>query len=82
MLRDTKWRLTLCWGTVLIFLMLPLSILVVAFLHPEFASDVREYKFLTKFYESITALVFGLSGLRSFDKYVEHKNGNGKPPDK
>jgi hypothetical protein len=40
------------------------------------------YKFIGPFYQSVTALVFGLAGLRSFDKYVEHKNGNGKkPPD-
>ena len=74
-MRDTKWRLILCWGTVLTFLMLPLSVLTVALLHPEFASQIREYKFLAKFYESITALVFGLAGLRSLDKYVERKNG-------
>ena len=77
-MRDTKWRLILCWGTVLTFLMLPLSVFAVALLHPELASQIREYKFLTKFYESITALVFGLAGLRSFDKFVDQKkNGNG-----
>ena len=81
-MRDTRWRLTLCWGTVITFLTLPLSVLVIALLHPELVSQIREYKFLSKFFESITALVFGLAGLRSVDKYVETKNGNGnkKPP--
>ena len=80
--RDTRWRLILCWGTVITFLTLPLSILVIALLHPELAAQVREYKFLSKFFESITALVFGLAGLRSVDKYIETKNGNDnkKPP--
>lgn len=77
-MKDAKWRLLLQWGTVLTFLMLPLSVFAIAILHPELASQIREYKFLTKFYESITALVFGLAGLRSLDKYVETKNGNGK----
>ena len=64
------------------FLTLPLSVLVIALLHPELAAQIKEYKFLSKFFESITALVFGLAGLRSVDKYVETKNGNGnkKPP--
>ena len=81
-MKDTRWRLILCWGTVITFLTLPLSVLVIALLHPELASQIREYKFLSKFFESITALVFGLAGLRSVDKYVETKNGNGnkKPP--
>ena len=61
------------------FLLMPLSILVIALLHPEMAAQIREFKFLSKFFESITALVFGLAGLRSVDKYVETKNGNGKP---
>ena len=81
-MRDTRWRLVLCWGTVITFLTLPLSVLTIALLHPELAAQMREYKFLSKFFESITALVFGLAGLRSVDKYVETKNGNGnkKPP--
>jgi hypothetical protein len=77
--RDTRWRLVLCWGTVITFLTLPLSILVITLWHPELVNQIKEYKFLTKFFESITALVFGLAGLRSVDKYVEtKKNGNGK----
>ena len=81
-MKDTRWRLILCWGTVITFLTLPLSVLVIALLHPELAAQIKEYKFLSKFFESITALVFGLAGLRSVDKYVETKNGNGnkKPP--
>ena len=75
-MRDTRWRLILCWGSVITFLMLPLSVFIVALLHPELASQIREYKFLSKFFESITALVFGLAGLRSVDKFIETKNGN------
>ena len=81
-MRDTRWRLILCWGTVITFLTLPLSLLILGFINPAFAEEVKSYKFLPKFFESVTALVFGLAGLRSVDKYVETKNGNGnkKPP--
>ena len=79
-MKDTRWRLILCWGAVLTFLLLPVSVFVLVLLHPELASQIREYKFLTKFFESITALVFGLAGLRSLDKYVETKNGRDKSP--
>ena len=41
----------------------------------DFEQHIKEYKFLGNFYQSITALTFGLSGLRSFDKFVEQKNG-------
>ena len=67
------------------FLTLPLIIFAMAlasreFGWTEFEQHIKEYKFLGNFYQSITALVFGLSGLRSLDKYVETKNGK-KPPD-
>ena len=78
-MKDTRWRLILCWGTVITFLTLPLAVLTIALLHPELVGQLREYKFLSRFFESITALVFGLAGLRSLDKFVEAKNGNGKP---
>ena len=77
--KDTRWRLILCWGTVITFLTLPLAILATAIWHPELVAQIKEFKFLSKFFESITALVFGLAGLRSVDKYVETRNGNGKP---
>ena len=79
---DTKWRLVLCWGTVLTFLLMPLVIFLLAFFNRDYEANIREFKFLGKFFESITALVFGLAGLRSVDKYVEttKKKENGKPP--
>jgi hypothetical protein len=82
LVRDTRWRLILCWGTVITFLLMPLSLLILGFVNPVFAEEVKNYKFMGKFFESVTALVFGLAGLRSVDKYVETKNGNGnkKPP--
>jgi ABC-type sulfate transport system permease component len=83
--REPQWRAVLCWGTVITFLTLPLLIFILAFTSEEygwsqFHEHIRDYKFVGSFYQSITALAFGLSGLRSVDKYVEAKNG--KPPSK
>jgi hypothetical protein len=80
--KDPSWRTSLCWGSVAIFLTLPMVILALALTNKEFEDHIREYKFLSNFYQSITALVFGLSGLRSFDKFVEVKNGKKVPDDK
>ena len=83
---EPKWRTLLCWGAAVTFLTLPLIIFVMAVLSREFGwtdfeQHLKEYKFLSSFYQSITALAFGLSGLRSIDRYVESKNGNGKSKD-
>ena len=64
---------------------MPLVIFTLAFISEEygwteFHEHVRDYKFLAPFFQSVTALVFGLAGLRSLDKYTETKNGNGKKP--
>ena len=74
-MKDTRWRLVLCWGAVITFLLMPASLLVIGFLNPAFAEEIRSYKFLGKFFESVTALVFGLAGLRTVEKVVEKKNG-------
>ena len=80
-MKDTSWRLVLCWGAVITFLSMPLVIFLLAFFNRDYEEHIRNFKFLGKYFESITALVFGLAGLRSLDKYVEtKKNGNGKPP--
>jgi fumarate reductase subunit D len=84
---EPRWRLLLCWGTVITFLTMPMIVLVLAITSRIYGwlgveEHLKGYKFLGTFFQSVTALVFGLSGLRSLDKYVETKNGNGnkKPP--
>ena len=81
---EPRWRSVLCWGTVLTFLTMPLAVLLIAISSRIYGwlgveEHLKGYKFLGTFFQSVTALVFGLSGLRSLDKYVETKNGNGKP---
>lgn len=47
-----------------------------------FEEHIKEYKFLGNFYGSVTALIFGLAGLNSADRYFETalKNGHKKQP--
>jgi hypothetical protein len=83
-MKEPRWRAVLCWGSVLTFLTLPLLIFTLAIASQEFGwthfhEHVKDYKFLGNFYQSVTALTFGLSGLRSIDKYVETKNGKSPP---
>ena len=82
-MEEPRWRTVLCWGAVLTFFTVPLvgiTLLVLADSVPNIGNHLKEYKFIGPFFQSVTALVFGLSGLRSLDKYVETKNGK-KPPD-
>lgn len=79
--REPRWRVVLCWGAVFTFFTVPLAgltILILADSFPSIRNHLSEFKFIGPFFQSVTALVFGLSGLRSLDKYVETKNGNGK----
>jgi hypothetical protein len=83
-MKEPLWRAVLCWGSVIIFLTLPLVVLVIAITARMYGwmgmdEHLKGYKFLGNFYQSVTALVFGLSGLRSLDRFVETKNGNSKP---
>lgn len=82
-MNEPRWRSLLCWGTVITFLTLPMVIFGLALASREFGwtdfeQHIKEYKFLGNFYQSVTALAFGLSGLKSVDRYIETKNGNHK----
>jgi hypothetical protein len=80
---EPRWRVVLCWGAVFTFFTVPLvgiGLLLAADVVPSIRSHLADYKFIGPFFQSVTALVFGLAGLRSLDKYVETKNGNAKKP--
>ena len=77
-MKEPRWRTVLCWGAVFTFFTVPLvgiTLLLLADRMPEIRNHISEYKFIGPFFQSVTALVFGLAGLRSLDKYVETKNG-------
>jgi hypothetical protein len=78
---EPMWRKVLCWGSVILYLTLPLLILVVRLLSDHFpeyhwAESLSQAKFMIPYFTSLTALVFGLAGLSSWDRK------NGKPEEK
>lgn len=83
-MREPRWRTVLCWGAVLTFFTVPmagLGILMMADYWPNIRNHLAEYKFIGPFFQSVTALVFGLAGLNTTEKYFTEK-ANGKPPRK
>jgi hypothetical protein len=82
-MREPLWKEILCYGSVITFLTMPLVVLVIAISARLYGwmgveEHLKGYKFLGAFYQSVTALTFGLSGLRSLDRFIETKNGNSK----
>ena len=77
---EPRWRVVLCWGAVFTFFTVPLVGITLLLLADklQIRDHLSEYKFIGPFFQSVTALVFGLSGLRSLDKYVETKNGGAR----
>jgi hypothetical protein len=80
-MKEPLWRTVLCWGSVITFLSAPLICFIlmaisdeVSWLH--FSQHINEYKFMVPFFQSITALVFGLAGLNSWDKIRNGKDGS------
>lgn len=80
---EPRWRTFLCWGSVILFLTLPLTILILRLIadsHPEsshWKDSLEEAKYIVPYFQSLTALVFGLAGLNVWDR-----KSNGKPPKK
>ena len=72
-MNEPRWRTVLCWGAVITFLSVPLLVFILHLISDEvswfhFSQHLSEYKFMVPFFQSITALVFGLAGLNSWDK--------------
>jgi hypothetical protein len=73
---EPLWRKALCWGSVGIFLVLPLVIFSARlFGVPNIAETVDASKFLLPYFQMITGLVFGLAGLNTVDRRIV---GNGR----
>jgi hypothetical protein len=85
--QEPRWRIALCWGTVVTFLTAPFLIFILHLISDEmptvfhFSAHMQEYKFLGGFYQTITALIFGLAGLNTIDRHLERKaNGTNLTP--
>jgi hypothetical protein len=81
----------LCWGTVILFLSIPLLVLIVrivsdSFQPPHWAASwsesLQEAKFIVPYFQSLTALVFGLAGLNTWDRRINGTQQSEKQPKK
>jgi hypothetical protein len=80
---EPLWKIVLNWGTVVMFLLLPLMIMMIQLYllsHPEVIKNPETYrdhfKYLLEFQRNLAILVFGLAGLRTYEQI----KANGKPP--
>jgi hypothetical protein len=81
---EPLWRKVLCWGSVILFLTLPVLILLVRLVsdsYPDFhwSESLRQAKFMVPYFQSLTALIFGLAGLNTWDR---RSNGRSRAADK
>jgi hypothetical protein len=69
---EPKWRTVLNWSAVIMFFSMPLVLFVMHLISIERGWQVEErwaeFKGLGFVYQTITALVFGLAGLNSWDR--------------
>lgn len=82
-MKEPLWRTLLCWGAVLAYLTVPLItyiLIVVSIQSPgwNINEHLKDFAGLGQWFQALSALVFGLAGLRSFDRYVDVKNGSKK----
>jgi hypothetical protein len=86
--KDEPWKVFLNWGAVIMFFSMPLIVMVLqicALMFPHWLSKdlpQAEFKYLYEFQRALAILVFGLSGLRTWEVVHEKKNGHHKPKEK
>lgn len=77
---EPRWRKVLCWGAVLMFFSLPAIVFLLHFTAVEmgwqFDNRIEEFRGITPVYETVTALVFGLAGLNSFDRFFNDRKNH------
>ena len=79
-MNEPRWKTVLCWGAIVAYLTVPLityALIVIAVEVPEFHLNehLKDFAGLGQWFQTLTALIFGLAGLHSFDRFVEQKNG-------
>jgi hypothetical protein len=81
-MKEENWKHFLNWGVVIMFLGMPVLIMVIQLLALAFPDVLSkelpqaEFKYLYEFQRALAILVFGLSGLRTWE--IVHDR-NGKP---
>lgn len=79
-MKEEPWKTFLNWGVVVMFLGMPVVITILqifALAYPKWLSKElpqTEFKYLYEFQRALAILVFGLSGLRTWE-VVKEKNG-------
>lgn len=80
MKQEEPWKTFLNWGVVLMFLFMPILVMTIQILALSFPSFLKEalpqteFKYLYEFQRALAVLVFGLSGLRTWE-VIKEKNG-------
>jgi hypothetical protein len=85
-MKEPLWRTVLCWSAVICFFMMPLCIFLVqlyGWTHPGWITPLQyggpRLDYMAQMQRNVTLLVFGLSGLRTWEQI---KNGKPAPPRK
>jgi hypothetical protein len=82
-MNEPRWRQVLCWGAVITFFSIPLIIFTLHVMAIElgwkFDDRLEEFQGIMPVYQTVTALIFGLAGLNSFDRFTNGKKKNGSP---
>jgi hypothetical protein len=79
--KEEPWKTFLNWGVVSMFLGMPMLVMLVQLLALTFPGWLSkelpqtEFKYLYEFQRALAVLVFGLSGLRTWEVVHERKNG-------
>lgn len=72
---EPLWRKILCWGAVICFFLLPLTafglVIYDAFVSRQFLrpEDISNLKAFGTYQATLTALLFGLAGLNTWDRH-------------
>jgi hypothetical protein len=80
-IKEEPWKTFLNWGAVIMFLGMPILIMVVQLFALSFPGWLSkelpqsEFKYLYEFQRALAILVFGLSGLRTWEVVHDKKNG-------
>jgi threonine/homoserine/homoserine lactone efflux protein len=81
---EPLWRTILCWSAVIVFFALPLIVFVIQVFSGAEARHqmLKDFDWLGNIYRTVTALLFGLAGLNSYDKRLNGRlqNERGKTP--
>lgn len=74
---EPRWKVLLCWGAVIAYLTVPMityALIVISIETPSFHINehLKDFAGLGQWFQALTALIFGLAGLNTWDKTVRY----------